>query len=65
VHTELSGVNAFFVREDLAADRFQSPDEVLRRGLPNYFQSGYQHPAAPADARYIDLDAGAQVYVRT
>ncbi|HET9102351.1 MAG TPA: hypothetical protein VFN55_03280 [Solirubrobacteraceae bacterium] len=56
VHTELSGANAFFVRDDLVADRFPDPVDVARRGLPNYFQNGYRHPASHGVGRYIDLD---------
>ena len=55
VHTELCGVNAFFVREDLAEDRFDG--EVLVRGAPNYFQRGQGHPADPDRRRYLDLDS--------
>ena len=58
VHTELSGVNAFFVRADLSPDAFPDPAEVAVRGAPNYFQSGYSHPASAGDAGpYLDLDA--------
>jgi glycosyltransferase involved in cell wall biosynthesis len=58
VHTELSGANAFFVREDLARDGFPPVDEVAITSAPNYFQSGYRHPAARTDGRYLDLDTG-------
>ncbi len=61
VHTELSGINAFFVRADLAADSFPEPDEVAIRGTPNYFQSGYHHPVASPGRRYLDLDSGELV----
>jgi glycosyltransferase involved in cell wall biosynthesis len=61
VHTELSGVNAFFVREDLAEGRFLSPEEVPRRGKPNYFQRGQGHPPDLARRRYLDLDSGELV----
>jgi hypothetical protein len=57
VHAELSGVNAFLVREDLAEGRFPAPDDVAVR-VPNYFQSGYRHPADPHDRRYLDLETG-------
>ena len=46
VHTELSGVNAFFVRADLAAEAFPDPADVAVRGTPNYYQRGYRHPEA-------------------
>lgn len=42
VHTELTGVNAFFVREDLAAS-FPAADRVPRRGV-NIFLTGFSHP---------------------
>lgn len=61
VHTELSGVNAFFVRADLAPDAFSEPDEVAVRGTPNYYQRGIRHPAARAGARYLELDSGKLV----
>jgi hypothetical protein len=61
VHTELSGVNAFFVRADLAGDSFVSPCDVAVRGAPNYFQTGYNHPAARTGWRYLDLDTGELV----
>jgi hypothetical protein len=58
VHTELSGVNAFFVRADLGERAFPEPPDVALRGVPNYFQSGYRHPASAADSGpYVDLDA--------
>jgi glycosyltransferase involved in cell wall biosynthesis len=59
VHTELSGVNAFLVREDLAGGRFPPAQETPVRGGPNYFQSGYRHPRDPHARRYIDLDGRA------
>jgi hypothetical protein len=63
VHTELSGVNAFFVRDDLAEGRFPAADDVALRGAPNYFQYGQRH-APDLDGRsYIDLDSGEMVGV--
>jgi glycosyltransferase involved in cell wall biosynthesis len=56
VHTELSGVNAFFVREDLAKGRFPAAEEVSVRGAPNYFQHGHGHPPDLVRRRYLDLD---------
>ncbi len=61
VHTDLSGVNAFFVRSDLAGDAFPEPEAVAVRGVPNYYQSGYRHPAAKAGGCYLDLDTGEMV----
>jgi hypothetical protein len=60
VHAELSGVNAFFVRSDLA-EPFLAPDEVAVRGGPNYFQSGYRHPPAEPGRRYLDVDTAQLV----
>jgi glycosyltransferase involved in cell wall biosynthesis len=61
VHTELSGVNAFFVREDLAEGRFLAVEEVPITGSPNYFQRGQGHPPDLARRRYLDLDSGELV----
>jgi hypothetical protein len=61
VHTELCGVNAFFVRRDLAEGRFPAPELVSARGAPNYFHSGRGHPHHTGDARYLDLASGASV----
>jgi hypothetical protein len=56
VHTELTGNNAFFVREDLDA---VLPDVgVVPLRAPNHFLLGASHPAHPEPApRIIDLDA--------
>jgi SAM-dependent methyltransferase len=56
VHVDLTGSNAFMVREELAEGRFPTGDRVPVRGLPNYFQSGYRHPRDPHFRRYVDLD---------
>ncbi len=61
VHAELAGVNAFLVREELAAGRFPAPDAVILRGAPNYYQTGYHHPADAQNRRYLDLDSGEMV----
>jgi hypothetical protein len=53
VHTELSGVNAFFVRDDLA-DRFADVTEVPRRSQ-NYGGEGYGHPAHAGGGEYVEL----------
>jgi hypothetical protein len=55
VHTDLGAINAFFVREDLAQDRFPSADAVPRRHEPNYFLQGYRHPADRHRRPYIDI----------
>jgi hypothetical protein len=61
VHTELSGLNAFFVRIDLAGDGFPAPGEVAVRGVPNYYLSDWRHRAARAGRQYLDLDNGELV----
>lgn len=58
VHTELTGLNAFFVRSDLAGASFPEPSEAAIRGAPNYYQRGYRHRAAKPGRRYLDLDNG-------
>lgn len=63
VHTELSGVNAFFVREDVAEARFPAVEDVPVRSAPNYFQRGMRHPPDLARRRYLDLDSGELVSV--
>ena len=58
VHTELSGVNAFFVREDLAEGRFLATEEVPIAGAPNYFQRGKAiRPPSRDDATWISTQA--------
>jgi hypothetical protein len=60
VHAELAGVNAFFVREDLADGRFSPPEDVpVRR--PNFFMASYRHPRDQQARRYLDLDTGELV----
>ncbi|HEX2129986.1 MAG TPA: hypothetical protein VHH15_00385 [Actinophytocola sp.] len=54
VHCELAGANAFFVRDDLAAD-FLEPGDVQRRG-PNYFLTSYGHPNDDTGREFVDLD---------
>lgn len=56
VHTELTGNNAFFVREDL--DAVLPEVAVVPLRAPNHFLLGAGHPAHPEPApRIIDLDA--------
>ena len=55
VHTELAGGNAFFVRADLAGERFPEPAEVPRRAEPNYFLQGYHHPPDPTGRQYVEV----------
>jgi hypothetical protein len=47
VHTELAGVNAFFVRSDLAGDRFLPEDEVPVRPPNYYLENATMHRPAP------------------
>jgi len=61
VHTELSAVNAFFVRADLVGQAFPRPDEVVVRGTPNFYQRGVTHPPARPPGRYVDLESGKLV----
>jgi glycosyltransferase involved in cell wall biosynthesis len=63
VHAELSGVNAFFVRADLAAGRFPEGADVRVPGCPNYFQLGRSHPRFHGEQRYLDLESGELVSV--
>ena len=55
VHTELTGNNAFFVREDLATS-FAAPSDVQRRAS-NFSLRGLSHVHDPHGRRYVDLDA--------
>jgi hypothetical protein len=54
VHTDLTGCNAFFVRDDLVADRFPEPSDVVRIGEPNYFLQGRHHPHDEAGGQFVD-----------
>lgn len=56
VHTELAGLNAFFVRAELAEGLFPDNRHVPRRAQPNYFLGGFQHPPDPANRAFVDLD---------
>ena len=55
VHTDLAGVNAFFVPQDLAG-RFLPEDRVPVRA-PNFFLSGAGHPPHQGNRRYVDPGA--------
>ena len=57
VHTDLSGANAFFVRDDLGRDHPPSGNDAVRRGEPNYFMIGYNHPHDPGTPGYVDPKA--------
>ena len=56
VHTELNGVNAFFVRDDVASG-FDDIRQVPRRSQ-NYGGTGYGHPEHPGGGHYVELGAG-------
>lgn len=60
VHTELAGANAFFVRGDLAAQRFPRREAVPRRTEPNYFLTGYHHPLDATSRRYAEVSEGVR-----
>lgn len=57
VHTELTGNNAFFVREDLPGE-FPKRADVPRRAS-NYRLRGLAHDPDPAARAFVDLDLGA------
>ena len=54
VHTELAGVNAFFVREDLRSE-LPRPEIVPRRRV-NQRLSGRTHPRDPQNRQYLTID---------
>ena len=54
VHTELAGVNAFFVRDDLGAE-LPAPEEVPRRRA-NLRLSGRGHRPDPEGREYLTVD---------
>jgi hypothetical protein len=55
VHCDLTGNNAFFVREDLPGEYLQ-PSEVPRRSA-NLWLTGAQHEPDAQHRTYVDLDA--------
>lgn len=56
VHVESTGINAFFVRDDLGVEGFLPPNKVTTRA-PNYFLYGLRHP--DSENRIGDSKAGA------
>jgi hypothetical protein len=56
VHTDLTGVNAFFVRTDLDA-LMPAPDRVPRRA-PNLLLAGISLPPDPRGRRYAEVSEG-------
>lgn len=55
VHTDLASANAFFVRDDLAAEGFPPAAAVPRRSEPNYFMQAYHHPPDTTGRRYVEV----------
>jgi hypothetical protein len=51
VHTDLAGVNAFFVRDDLAGPF--GPEDAVPIRAPNYFLSARGHPPHGGDRAYV------------
>lgn len=56
VHTELTGVNAFFVRDDLAHHFGAVGLDAVPLRSPNRFLSGTGQPPDPQKRTYLDLD---------
>ena len=56
VHCDITGVNAFFVRDDLIRDHFPKPSDVVVRA-PNFQLQGRRHPAGAG--RWQDVGAPA------
>jgi len=56
VHAELTGANAFFVRDDVDG-LWPEPGDVTLRG-PNYFLSGARHDPDPHGRRYVTPPRG-------
>ena len=63
VHTDTTGVNAFFVRRDEAVDVPTGPDVPLHRA--NYFGAGITLQRDPLDRPFYDLEAEALVALGT
>ena len=53
VHTDTTGVNAFFVRDELAHD-LPASDDVVRHP-PNYLGAGLRHPPDPRKRPWHEL----------
>jgi hypothetical protein len=62
-HTELAGVNAFFVRADL--DVALPPAEAVPVRAPNHFLAGHAHVADAGTLELVDLDTPAAGEVGT
>jgi hypothetical protein len=63
VHTDLTGVNAFFVREDLISCFADIKHDAIPERSPNYYNVGYIHPPDPHGRTYLDLDRGNAKFV--
>lgn len=59
VYTDSCGVNAFFVREDLAGHAAWDEEAVIHPA--NHFNTGKGHPRDPQDRPWLDLDSGQEV----
>jgi len=59
VHTDSTGVNAFFVRQTEA--RSVVPRDGVPLHGPNYLGSGLRHPRDPTGRPFVDLDTGQLV----
>ena len=59
MHTELAGVNAFFVRADLA-DRFDEKIWAVPRRSHNYYGHGHGHPEHPGGGRLAWIHRAAR-----
>ncbi|MFN8590992.1 MAG: hypothetical protein U0031_05960 [Thermomicrobiales bacterium] len=57
VHTELAGVNAFFVRDDLLQAFSDLDLEMVPRRPANYVHQGHGHPPDPQARTYLTLGA--------
>lgn len=53
-HTEMTGVNAFFVRADLPGE-YSAPEAIMKRG-PNHFLLSRAHLEDPRSRPYVDLN---------
>jgi hypothetical protein len=59
VHVELTGTNAFFVRQDVAAGNFLQESAVTSRAA-NHFLYGLRYEDRTTKRRYIDLEDEAR-----
>jgi glycosyltransferase involved in cell wall biosynthesis len=64
VHTETSGVTAFFVPVELADGRFPAPAMIPTR-QPRDVQNGYRHPTHANGHRHVSIGSGQLVSAST